>query len=124
MNEITINLALNLSRVGQPNLVNWESGAIQLNQNGSRASQSIQTVDTVADPLQLGSVGTLGYMILRNLDTFTNNTISVLTAVDGICFTQLGLNGIALIPVGSDVVAPYIIAASTPANVEIIILEL
>lgn len=80
----------------------------------SRAQQSINTIETA---LNLGSVGTLGYVILVNLDP--DNYIDLKTAASGTIIARLDAGGgFAFFKVGSGITAPVAIANTSPCVID------
>jgi hypothetical protein len=121
-NEITLSVSLNLTRTVQ--LVNWVTGSLSLNQTGTRFIQQTMNVPTTATAIPVGLIGTLGYMMIKNIDTYTTNTVNLLSTTGGITVASLVANDVILIKLGSSMQTPALIAASTAAPVEITILEL
>lgn len=70
-----------------------------------RGQQSIATSDTA---ITKGSVGTMGWVFLKNLDP--TNFVNVKTAAAGTIIVKLPPGGIAVFYVGSGVTAPVAVA--------------
>lgn len=98
------------------------TGAVQFNATTKvihRGSQSIATSDTA---LQLGGVGTLGYVLLVNRDT--TNFVSVKTATSGTIIAKLLPNGgFCLLYVGSGVTAPAAVADTAACVLDVLVLS-
>ncbi len=125
-NEISLSVSLALTR-NSVLLANFLSGALSLNQAGSRLAQNIQSVLTTAVALQTGSIGTLGYVLVKSLDTSTNNKIYLLTttgATSGAAFGELSAGEIACFKAGPGLTTPALIALSTATQAEVLCLEL
>ncbi len=122
-NEIALRIALTLTR-SQTELVNYDSGALSLNQLGSRAVRQVQSVLTTAAAVSLGTIGTVGYVLVRNMDTLTNQAMYLLTTSAGARFQQLSAGEVCLLKLGPDVQAPYVSMQSTAAQAEVIAIEL
>ena len=127
VNEITLQVSLVLTRIVE--LANWSPGANVYPQTGTRFNQTLQNVQPTAALLQLGAVGTPGYLMLQNKYTgsLTSNIIYILTATNGSRVMQLDINEVAVLKLGPDLTAPAVKAALTTASdvpLEVLVFEL
>lgn len=121
-NEISVQAQLTLTQINQ--LINYVSGPLSFNQVGSRCLQTIQAVLTTAGVIQIGSIGTLGWALVVNLDTSTNNEMYLMTSTVGTKFARLLPGELALLKLGPDITAPAIMALSTASEAMVIVFEL
>lgn len=82
----------------------------------SRAPQSIAITETV---INLGSVASIGYVMLINRDT--TNFVNVKTAASGTIFAKLPPGGFCILHLGSGVTAPVAIADTAACIIDKII---
>ena len=122
-NAITASVSLTLTENSVP-LLNWVESALSLNQAGSRVNSSVQSVLTGPGAALNIVAGTVGYCMIKNLDTSTNQVVYLLTGAAGTKFAQLAAGEIALFKFGPDITAPYIAAQSTACQVKVAVLEL
>jgi len=86
----------------------------------ARHSQSIATSDTA---LNLGSIGTLGYVLLINRDA--SNYVNLKVAASGTIIGRLEADGgFAFFKVGSGITAPALIADTSACIVECLLCSL
>jgi hypothetical protein len=119
-NEITHTSSLSFQKDGVSGNAMAVAGA-QHNVSGYRYFRQIQSVTTSEAALQLGSLATLGWCIMKNLDA--TNFIQVRTATGGIAFLKLKAGETAVFRFGTGVTAPFIIADTATCKVEYMIVE-
>jgi len=85
---------------------------VKYNQNITQASEIA---------LELGTLDSLGYAIIKNLDP--TNFFTILTGTSGTVFAKVLPLGFALFHFGSGVTAPFALADTADCEAEILILE-
>lgn len=123
MNQLTVQAGLTLTQATQ--LQNWLPPAVTLSQNGSRFGSWGQIIPT-SGVTALGPLpqGTLGYLMVSNLDTNTGNIIYLYSSTGGKSFGQVRPGGFALLELGPDAQAPAAQALSTAAYIQCLVIEL
>jgi hypothetical protein len=128
MGATDIQLSVSLSLTKTVQLANWVTGALSLAQTGSRFVNSVMSVPiaTTAIPLVMGT-GTVGYTMIRSLETTTNNLLYILTtnsATTGASPMILGPGDVALFKAGAAMQTPYITPGTSASQIELMSFEL
>lgn len=118
--EITVSAALKGLRS------DWSKGldkiGLQFDMTGTKYQDGVQTVGITEEALDLGDVGTPGYVLLINLDT--TNFVSIRPATGAANTIRLDPNfGLALFKLGSGATAPFAIADTAACRVQYLLLE-
>lgn len=125
-NEITLQAGLTLIRTTQ--LENYQTGAVSLNQAGSRLVKEIITIPTTALALGLSTaLGTIGYVLIQSLDTSTNGLLYLLTttgSTTGAAVAILSAGDVHLSKIGPGMQNISMIAGSTATQVRVVGFEL
>lgn len=109
-------------------LASWVTGALALNQAGTRFTESIVTVpvSAITLPLVMGT-GTVGYVMIMSLDVTTNNILYLMTttgATTGAAVMEFASSEVALFKVGPGMQTPAISAGSTASAIKMMAFEL
>lgn len=119
-NEITHSSSLSFLKDG----VSGNTMAVARSQytvTGYRYFRQVQSVTTSEAALQLGSLASLGWCFMKNLDA--TNFVQVKTATAGALMLKLKAGESAVFRFGSGVTAPFIIADTGTCKVEYMIVE-
>lgn len=118
-NEITLTAAITFSRAAAPTYSEALSfGGIQIDQAGTDYSGGSQEIGTSQETLGKGSITTIGYVIIKNLDA-TN--LVQLGSVSGELGITLKAGEVALFRVSAAQV--YAQANSAACNVQYLLIE-
>ena len=125
-NQIGLNVTLTLTPVGASlPIANWASGILALTQVGNRFTQYIANVSTMgAFNPGTSIVGTVGYVMIKNLDTSTNQYVAIGSSSLLTNLIQLSAGQVAVFPAGPGLSPLYMLAQSTACQVEVLVLEL
>lgn len=82
-----------------------------------RPFKTVQNVGITEEALLLGDGGSIGYVLLKNLDS--TNFVEIRTGTGATKFVKLLAGEIALFRFGSGVTAPYVIADTAACDLEI-----
>ena len=94
----------------------------QFDQTGTDYAEHTQTIGTTEEALDLGDVGTPGYILLVNLDP--TNFVSVRAATGAANAIRLDANGgFALFKLGSGATAPFAIADTAACQIKYLLIE-
>ena len=116
-NELTISASLKYQK-GDRKLDVAKSG-VQIDVTGTDFIQKTQTVGTSVEDLDLGDIGTPGYMFVRNLDA--TNFVSIRHGASGDNVVKVRSGGIALFELASN--DPQAIADTAAVEIEYTIIE-
>lgn len=116
-NELTISATLKYKK-GDRKVEVGKSG-IQLDVTGTDFIQKTQTVGTNVEDLDLGDIGTPGYMFVRNLNS--TNFVSIRHGASGDNVVKVRAGGVALFELAS--ADPQAIADTAAVEIEYTIIE-
>lgn len=122
----SIGLSVEISLTETVTVASWSSGALALNQTGSRIAQGVMNVGTSFSAIPLSSIGTVGFLQVSSLVTTGANVIYLATTTGlttGVAMVQLAANGVAVIPLGSGFQTPCV-SASTACQMQYMAFEL
>lgn len=119
-NEITHTNSLSFQKDGVTGNTLAVAGA-QHSVSGYRYFRQVQSVTTTEAALQLGSLATLGWCFMKNLDA--TNFVQLKTATAGALMLKLKAGESGCFRFGSDVTAPFIIADTATCKLEYMIVE-
>jgi hypothetical protein len=125
-NEITMSASLNLTRTSPVEEVNWDTGALNATQTGTRYAKASQTINTTGVALQVNA-GTVGYTLIRNQGTGTQSIVYLVTttgATTGAAFISLSAGEISLYKAGALTQTPYGLTSTGTSTVEVLTIEL
>ena len=115
--ELTLSASLKFTK-GSVNISQARSG-VQLDVAGDDFVTQTQTVGVTEEALDLGDLGTLGYVLIRNLDT--TNFVSVRSGTGAANLVRVPAGGIALFMLAS--AAPFVIANTAAVKIEYTMIE-
>lgn len=118
--EIAVSVSLKMSRSDiEPAL---SKTGLTFDMTGTEYTELVQTIGITEEALDLGDVGTPGYIIAINLDT--TNFVSIRPATGAANTIRLDPNfGVALFKFGSGATAPFAIADTASCRVQFLLLE-
>lgn len=117
-NEITLRAELSYSKGGSS--MSMESGTLTFDMSGSKHVHMLQTLTGDSqEALDIGDIGTCGYMIIRNKDA--TNFVEIRPASSGDDLIKLGPGQWAVFPLTTS--TPYALADSGDCIVEYLLLE-
>lgn len=116
-NEITASVSLKFSKGGKTASVSKQG--IQLTMSGTDYTRHTQTIGTSEEALVLGDVGTLGLMVVTNLDA--TNFVSIRPATGGTNTIKIKAGETQMFRLAT--AAPFAIADTGAVEIEVLLLE-
>lgn len=116
-NELSIQAVLSYAK-GTIASHAWNTGTITRNVSGTNYVRNVQAVGTAEEALILGDVGTLGYILMKNLDA--TNYVEYQSGTGVAAAIKLKAGDVALFRAGS--AAPFVKANTSTVNIEYIII--
>lgn len=116
-NELILSASLKFAK-GERR-VNVAKAGVQLDVAGTDFIQKTQTIGTSVEDMDLGDIGTPGYMFVRNLDA--TNFVSIRHGASGDNVVKIRAGGIALFELASS--DPQAIADAASVEIEYTVIE-
>jgi hypothetical protein len=127
-NEVTLSGALEYDDGKVTKSVSIADVVKSISGGTKRVTETVQSVGTSEEAVDLGEVSAPGYAIFQNLDD--TNSIDLKVATAGAIFARLdadlnddGKGGFALLKLGSGAQAPYAIANTAACRMRVIVIE-
>lgn len=89
---------------------------------GEQGTQNVQIVGTSTEAIDVGDVSTIGYVLLKNLDSTNYVEVALATPATTQIFTKLRAGDIAIFPAATATM--YAIANTAPVNLLVLAIEL
>ena len=115
-NELTVSASLSFSKSGVEASLSY--GGLRFTVTGAKATRIVQAIGTSEEALDLGDVGTSGYILIKNLDS--TNYVSIRPGTGTANCIKLKAGEIAMFRIET---APWAIANTAACNVEFLLIE-
>ena len=116
-NEVTVSMSLSFSKSTVSDALSWSD--LQFDVSGSKIAHLVQNVAITEEVLELGDIGTIGWMIVRNLDD--SNFMEIRPATGAADCIKLKAGECALFRHAGT--APFVIADTATVNIEYLLIE-
>lgn len=116
-NELTVSCSGRFSKSGRE--ISKSYSGIQIDVSGDKVTQLIQEIGTSEEALDIGDVGTAGYLLLKNLDD--TNYVTIRPGAGETDLVKLKAGEVAMFRLALD--GPYAIADTAACDVELTLIE-
>lgn len=116
-NELTVSASLRFSKSGRE--ASQSYSGIQVDVTGDKVTRIIQEIGTSEEALDIGDIGTAGYVLIKNLDD--DNFVEIRPGSGTADLIKIGAGEIALFRLALN--GPYAIADTAACDLEITLIE-
>lgn len=118
--EITIHAALSFAKSGRS--ASADSGDITVDMTGTKSLDTVQTIGTTEEALQLGEVTAPStHYWIKNLDA--TNPVDLKPATGGTVTTRILPGRVAMGQFGPTVMAPFVQAITAPVDIRVVLIQ-
>jgi hypothetical protein len=116
-NELTVSCSVRFSKAGREASKSY--AGIQIDVTGDKVTQLIQEIGTTEEALDIGDIGTAGYVIMKNLDA--ENFIEIRPGSGTADLIKLKAGEVAMFRLALN--GPYAIADTAACDLEMLLIE-